>query len=186
MPPEVAHDMFERIKRVTPGPQRAFEAGLKPITSIFDEIQGWSGHERELPDCNQFVDELFNINMLTVDVYAPAQKPRRPRAGLQSDRDDPIFRQLDDEPNTPMRELITEKVIELCTAFLQSLRDSKMPFTVRVMLRTIVDRSKAPGASIESCTHIIADLLAACWLSNGFRWAECLGATPALKDAALL
>ena len=83
--------MFERIKRVTPGPQRAFEAGLKPITSIFDEIQGWSGHERELPDCNQFVDELFNINMLTVDVYAPAQKPRRPRAGLRSDRDDPIF-----------------------------------------------------------------------------------------------
>ena len=66
--------MFERIKRVTPGPQRAFEAGLKPITSIFDETQKKFGHMNDLPDCKTFVHELFNINMLTVDIYAPTQK----------------------------------------------------------------------------------------------------------------
>ena len=64
--------MFERIKRVTPIPEKDLQ--LQPITSIFDEIQGLNGHKDELPDCKLFVNELFNINMLTVDIYAPAQK----------------------------------------------------------------------------------------------------------------
>lgn len=89
-----------------------------------------------------------------------------------------------------MRKLITEKVIELCKAFMQSLFTSEMPFTVRVMIKTLVDSAKPQNESklerITTCAHFIADLLAACWLSNGFRWAECVGATPALSEQALL
>ena len=50
----------------------ACDLKLEPITSIFDEIQGLCGHRSELPDCKNFVNELFSINMLTVDIYAPA------------------------------------------------------------------------------------------------------------------
>ena len=66
--------MFDQIRRVTPSPQAQFEKEFLPITSIFDEKQAKNGHKSKLPDCKKFVDELFNINMLTVDLYCPAQK----------------------------------------------------------------------------------------------------------------
>ena len=87
-----------------------------------------------------------------------------------------------------MRKVLTEKVIELCRAFMKSLFASEIPFTVRAMIKTVVDKvaNVEPENRILACAHMIADLIAACWLSNGFRWAECVGATPALKEEALL
>ena len=64
--------MFHRIQRIVPIPTQDLK--LEPITSIFDETQKKFGHMNDLPDCKTFVHELFNINMLTVDVYAPTQK----------------------------------------------------------------------------------------------------------------
>ena len=42
-----------------------FERNFVPITSIF-------GKQNDLPDCNKFVSELFNTNLLIVDVYNPS------------------------------------------------------------------------------------------------------------------
>ena len=102
--------------------------------------------------------------------------------------EDPIFRLVGIEANIEMRIVITEKVIQLCKTFMQSLFTSEMPFTVRVMIKTLVDKTQVQEGQdrIATSAHLIADLIAACWLSNGFRWAECVGATPALRDEARL
>ena len=92
------------------------------------------------------------------------------------------------EENMDMRKIITEKVIELSKTFMRSLFTCEMPFTVRVMIKTLFDKAPVDQNQdrIMTCAHLIADLIAACWLSNGFRWAECVGATPALQEEALL
>ena len=73
-------------------------------------------------------------------------------------------------------------------AFFKGLFTAKMPYTVRIMIKTIIDKVNLHGEQDIKVAHakLITDLLSACWLSNGFRWADSLGAFPALKEEALL
>ena len=55
------------------------------------------------------------------------------------------------------------------------------------MIRLILDKGReSPSALIdESDAPIIADFLSGSWLSNAFRWPECLGMEPSFKEEAL-
>ena len=65
-----------------------------------------------------------------------------------------------------------------------------MPYTVRVMLKALdkgIQKTISNEAKYEDLRNkLFADLLAGCWLSNGFLWSETMGATPALCEEALL
>lgn len=185
--------MFDSIKRVIPEPQKPFEKQLKPMITIFDEIQKQIDPlNKELPDCKKFVSELFNTNMLLRDVYVPTKQLPRVRSTLPNCRADAILGQLDENPDENVRNLLTNAVKEMCSAFLEHLFAAEIPFTVRSMIKIVYDAAKSKGTEVTNdekvrqAAYLIADLLAGCWLSNGFRWAECLGATPALKEEAYL
>ena len=50
-PTKVTPHMFQHIKRLTPTPKTTFELLIKPITSIYDEIQQRYGLKKSVPDC---------------------------------------------------------------------------------------------------------------------------------------
>ena len=79
--------------------------------------------------------------------------------------------------------------IEICKKILKQLYKTvdKVPFDIRVMLRIVL--SSIDGAFDEETNlvnektvYLMADLLAGCWLSGGFRWQECFGMSMTLKD----
>ena len=84
---------------------------------------------------------------------------------------------------------MTAKVIEICTNVFESLWKlrSEIPFRLRFMIRLILDKSRENlSAPIEEReAPLIADFLAGSWLSNAFRWPECLGMEPCFKEEAL-
>lgn len=64
------------------------------------------------------------------------------RDALDSEEEDPIFRRVGVEDNPPeMRRVMTDKVIQICKTFLQSLKSCEMPFIVRFMIKTIIDKT---------------------------------------------
>ena len=83
---------------------------------------------------------------------------------------------------------MTAKVIEICTNIIDSLRalKSEIPFRLRFMLKLILDKGKSDAQITESDAPMIADFLAGCWLSNAFRWPECLGMEPSFKEESLV
>ena len=84
---------------------------------------------------------------------------------------------------------MTAKVIDICTNVLESLWKlrSEVPFRLRFMIRLILDKSRENLSTPidESDAPLIADFLAGSWLSNAFRWPECLGMEPCFKEEAL-
>ena len=88
-----------------------------------------------------------------------------------------------------MKSIMTDKVIEICTNVLESLWKlrTEIPFRLRFMIRLILDKSRESlSAPIdENDAPLIADFLAGSWLSNAFRWPECLGMEPCFKEEAL-
>ena len=84
---------------------------------------------------------------------------------------------------------MTAKVIEICTNIFESLwkLKSEIPFRLRFMIRLILDKGRESlSAPIdENDAPLIADFLSGSWLSNAFRWPECLGMEPSFKEEVL-
>ena len=80
-------------------------------------------------------------------------------------------------------------MINICTNILDSLGSlhTEIPLKLKLMIRLILDKGKTQtGTSIsETDAYLIADFLAGTWLSNAFRWPECLGMEPAFREEAL-
>ena len=58
---------------------------------------------------------------------------------------------------------------------------------IRVMLRLVLSSIEGaidPSLQLvdEKAAYVLADLMAGCWLSSGFRWQECFGMSTTLKD----
>ena len=85
---------------------------------------------------------------------------------------------------------MTEKVIRVCGAILDRLCSLKheIPLRLKLFIKLILHQS-CDGNSDHKITekeaYLIADFLAGSWLSNAFRWPECLGMDLVFKEEAL-
>ena len=135
---------------------------------------------------------MFNTNYLLHDIYAPKSTtkltdPRTPFdiSAFEESKDQEIDLFFSIEHS----QVVTMSCIEICKKILKQLYKTvdKVPFDIRVMLRIVL--SSIDGAFDEETNlvnektvYLMADLLAGCWLSGGFRWQECFGMSMTLKD----
>ena len=194
MPTEIRSDMFKMLSRVMPEPILDFEKTLlEPLTSVFADFQAEYNKQdfnmdpdlKTLPDCTVFTFEVVNTNMLMVDIYAPKGRIKY----VTPSQTEEVEQIRPEQAASEVRSLMTAKVIEICTLIMGSLTalQSEIPLRLRLMIRLILNKGKTqPSAPIdENDAYLIADFLTGSWLSNGFRWAECLGMEPAFKEEAL-
>lgn len=84
---------------------------------------------------------------------------------------------------------MTAKVIQICGSILDrlTLLKDEIPLRIKLFIKLLLSHGKQAGQEeiTEDDAHLIADFLAGCWLSNAFRWPECLGMEPVFKEEAL-
>ena len=121
---------------------------------------------------------MFNTNYLLHDIYAPRSTtklpdPRSPLTQSEESKEQEIDLFFSIEHS----QVVTNACIEICKKLLKQLYATveKVPYDIRIMLRTVL--SSVEGAFDgetklvnEKTVYLIADLLAGCWLSGGFRW----------------
>ena len=81
---------------------------------------------------------------------------------------------------------MTQKVEKLATVFLAELFKLEIPFPLRYMLKIVHGLASQCSADDRIHTYLLTDLLAGCYLSNGFRWAEAMWGCAPTKQEALL
>ena len=85
---------------------------------------------------------------------------------------------------------MTDKVIQMCTSILDrlTLMKHEIPLRLKLFIKLLLSHGKEAsldGQITQDDAHLIADFLGGSWLSNAFRWPECLGMEPVFMEEAL-
>lgn len=140
---------------------------------------------KSLPDCTAFQMELVNTNMLVRDLFAPRGRIDFDFGAVAQEVE--FFDHQDGSHE--QRSLMTNTVLSIVEKAMEALVAcaGKLPSNLAAMLRIVLakHREVEPGVRVEISrgeAYLLGDLLAGCYISNGFKWVECMGLTPPFKE----